>query len=107
MAERRVFMNNRKYDKRVEQIIGQVVELCRLYDAKEVVLFGSRAKDTARERSDIDIAVSGVSEFDELKEKIENIETLYTIDLVNLDNCRNVLLKEDIELYGCKIYEKG
>ncbi|WP_343247041.1 nucleotidyltransferase domain-containing protein [Diplocloster hominis] len=99
-------MNNRKYDKRVEQLISKVVELCSLYNAQEVVLFGSRAKDTARERSDIDIAVSGVSAFDELQEEIENIETLYTIDLVNLDDCRNFLLKEDIELYGCKIYEK-
>lgn len=99
-------MNNRKYDKRVEQLISKVVELCSLYNVQEVVLFGSRAKDTARERSDIDIAVSGVSAFDELQEEIENIETLYTIDLVNLDDCRNFLLKEDIELYGCKIYEK-
>ena len=99
-------MNNRKYDKRVEQLISKVVELCSLYNVQEVVLFGSRAKDTARERSDIDIAVSGVSAFDELQEEIENIETLYTIDLVNLDDCRIFLLKEDIELYGCKIYEK-
>ena len=98
-------MNHREYDKRVEQLIEKVVELCRLYGAREVLLFGSRAKDTARERSDIDIAVSGVSAFDELQEKIENIETLYTIDLVNLDQCRNALLKEDIELYGRKIYK--
>ena len=61
-------MNHSEYDKRVEQLIEKVVELCRLYGAREVLLFGSRAKDTARERSDIDIAVSGVSAFDELQE---------------------------------------
>ena len=99
-------MTNREYNKRVEQLIEKVAELCNLYGAREVVLFGSRAKGTARERSDIDLAVKGVSAFDELREKIEDIDTLYTIDLVNLDTCQNALLKEDIELYGHKIYEK-
>ena len=66
-------MNHSEYDKRVEQLIEKVVGLCRLYGAREVLLFGSRAKDTARERSE--------------------------------DQCRNALLKEDIELYGRKIYK--
>ncbi len=50
-----------------------VVDLCREYDAKKVILYGSRAKGTAGERSDIDIAVSGVAEFDELLEKVEEL----------------------------------
>ena len=44
---------------RVEEIILEVTELCRKHSAKQVILFGSRAKGIARERSDIDIAVSG------------------------------------------------
>lgn len=51
---------------------------------QEVILYGSRAKGTAMERSDIDIAVSGV-------------------DLVNMDICRNQLLLEDIRQYGREI----
>ncbi|MBS7183092.1 MAG: nucleotidyltransferase domain-containing protein [Eubacterium sp.] len=86
-----------------EQVIEEVKNLCKKHNAKEIVLFGSRAKGTALERSDIDIAVTGVENFDLLLEKVENIPTLYTIDLVNIDTCRNKLLLEDIKQYGRKI----
>ena len=66
-------------------------------------MFGSRAKGTALERSDIDIAVSGVNDFDALEEEIEEIPTLYTVDLLNMDTCRNELILEDIRKYGHKI----
>ena len=74
--------------------------------AEEVILFGSRAKGTAQLKSDIDIAVSGVTEFEDLKAEIEDLPTLYSVDLVDLDSCRNHLLLEDIQLYGQKIYKK-
>lgn len=73
---------------------------------EKMILFGSRAKGTERERSDIDIAVSGTEDFDLLLEEIENLPTLYTVDIVDLDTCKNTLLKEDIRLYGRKIYEE-
>ena len=53
---------------RAEEVIQAVAELCRHFSAVEVILFGSRAKGTARERSDIDVAVSGVKDFDALAE---------------------------------------
>ena len=90
----------------VEKVIAQIVKLCEEYHVKKAILFGSRAKGTALERSDIDIAVSGVPDQDALLEEIEEIPTLYKIDLVDLDSCKNALLKEDIERYGRKIYEK-
>lgn len=68
-----------------------------------VILYGSRAMGTVRERSDIDIAVSGVDNFDELVEKVEDLPVLYSIDLLNLDTCRNELLLEDIKEYGREI----
>lgn len=74
-----------------------------MYGAKEVILFGSRAKGTAIERSDFDIAVKGVSDFDRLSEDIENIDTLYKIDIIELEKCKNELLLEDIKKYGRKI----
>lgn len=58
---------------------------------------------TVRERSDIDIAVSGVDNFDELVEKVEDLPALYSVDLLNLDTCRNELLLEDIKEYGREI----
>ena len=55
------------------------------------------------ERSDIDIAVSGVDNFESLVEKVEELPTLFSVDLVNMDTCRNQLLLEDIRQYGREI----
>ena len=66
----------------------------------------SRAKGTARERSDIDIAVVGVQKFELLEEEVDNLPTLYSVDLLNMDTCRNELLLEDIKEYGRKFYRR-
>ena len=88
---------------KAEEVIQEIVKLCRSFHAKEVILYGSRARGTAQERSDIDIAVAGVSDFELLAEKIEDLPTLYSVDLLNMDTCRNQLLLEDIRQYGRKI----
>ena len=88
---------------KVEEIIQAIIKICNEFQAKEVVLYGSRAKGTARERSDIDIAVSGVNDFDLLVEKIEDLPTHYSVDVLNMDTCRNELLMEDVRKYGRKI----
>lgn len=85
------------------EVIQEIKALCEKYHASTVILFGSRAKGTARERSDFDIAVSGVEQFDSLEEELEELPTLYKIDLVNLDTCENRLLLEDIRQYGREI----
>ena len=85
---------------RAEEVIEEVADLCRQFQAKKVILYGSRAKGTARERSDIDIAVSGVDNFELLVEKVEELPTLYSVNMVNMDTCRNQLLLEDIRQYG-------
>ena len=56
---------------KVEEVISRVAELCRQYDAQKVILYGSRAKGTALERSDIDIAVSGVNDFEKVVKQLE------------------------------------
>ena len=86
-----------------EEVIQETAKLCRSFQAQKVILYGSRAKHTARERSDIDIAVSGVKNFELLAEKIEELPTLYSVDLLNLDTCKNQLLLEDIRQYGREI----
>lgn len=90
----------------LEEVFRKIIEICRRNGASKVILFGSRAKETARESSDIDIAVCGVYDMEKLQEEIEDIPTLYTVDLVDLDTCENQLLLEDIEQYGRKIYEE-
>ena len=88
---------------KAEKIIEEVARICHSFCAKEVILYGSRAKGTAQERNDIDIAVSGVEDFESLTEQIENLPTLFSVDIVNMDTCRNQLLLEDIRQYGRKI----
>lgn len=87
----------------VDIVLEDIKEICKKYKAKEVILFGSRAKGTALERSDIDIAVSGIEDIEDLKDEIEEIPTLYKIDIVNIDICKNNLLLEDIKEYGKKL----
>ena len=84
-------------------MIKEVAELCRSFGAKEVILYGSRAMGNARERSDIDIAVKGVEDFDLLREKVDDLPTLFTVDLLNLDTCKYQLILEDIRDYGREI----
>ncbi len=90
----------------VDDVLQKIIEICRELSAEKVYLYGSRAKGTNVERSDIDIAAAGVKEFEHLEEAVEEIDTLYTIDLLNLDTVRNQNLLEDVVLYGRKIYEK-
>lgn len=47
----------------ITKVLEKVKDLCVKYQAEEIILFGSRAKGTALERSDIDIAVSGVNDY--------------------------------------------
>lgn len=88
---------------KVEEVIERAAKLCKESGAKKVYLFGSRAKGTALERSDIDIAVSGVNDIDLLIQKVEELPTLYSVDIVNMDDCTNKLLLEDIREYGREI----
>lgn len=87
----------------VENVIYEIIKICKTYNAQEVILFGSRAKGTFTDRSDIDIAVSGIVDFDNFEEQVFCIPTLYKVDIVNLDKCKNNLLLEDIKQYGQKI----
>ncbi len=91
---------------KISEVMEQIADLCRLKDAQAAYLFGSRAKGTAGERSDIDIAVTGVADMEGLRELFDEMPTLYRIDLVDMDTCKNELLLEDIRQYGRKIYEK-
>ena len=87
----------------VDDVIREAAALCRRFHAKKVILYGSRAKGTAQERSDIDIAVTGVTDFERLLEEVDGMPTLYRVDVLNLDACRNELLLEDIKEYGQEI----
>ncbi len=84
-------------------------DLIRFADADKIVkiiLFGSRAKGTHTDRSDIDIAVSG-GDFDsfycDIKEKTHS---LLSFDIIDLDKNISEELKKEIDRDGVIIYEK-
>ena len=72
----------------------------------KVILFGSRARGTNRERSDVDLAVLGfdIYRFEKLLE--EQADTLLTFDVVNLDEIISDKLRESIAREGKLLYAK-
>ena len=88
------------------EVISRVALLCKEYGAQKVIIYGSRAKGTATERSDIDIAVYG-GEFDQFYWEVkENIHSLLMFDIVQADAAISDELKQEIEKDGVTIYEK-
>jgi predicted nucleotidyltransferase len=70
-----------------EDHIAGLTKLIAAHDGvKRVILFGSRARGYAGERSDIDLAVDVTDECDwwALEEAVEDYPTLLKIDLVRL-----------------------
>lgn len=74
-----------------KQIIKEISHLAEKYHANKIVLFGSRARRTHQEKSDIDLAVYGCEEF----------------DIINMDDSHlsRELIRE-IDRDGVVIYEK-
>lgn len=89
-----------------DRVVKEISIFARKYAVHKVILFGSRARGTHTERSDIDIAVSG-GDFDAfIREVRENTHSLLTFDIVDLDSDTSEKLKKEIEKDGIMIYEK-
>ena len=72
----------------------------------KVVLFGSRARGTNTERSDVDLAVYG-GDFDSFYWNItDNVNSLLSFDVINADKNISDELKKEIARDGIVIYEK-
>lgn len=87
-------------------VLEEIKEYARKNGLNKVVLFGSRARGDHKEKSDIDLAVSGgnVSAF--AIDVDEKTSTLLKFDIVNLDASVQEGLRESIEEEGIVIYEK-
>ena len=85
---------------------GQLVNQQK-YAVTKIVLFGSRARGTNTERSDVDIAIYG-GDFDSFYWDVkENIHSLLMFDVVQADTSISDELKKEIEKDGVVIYEKA
>lgn len=90
-------------------IPGLIRELAAQPAVCRVLLFGSRARGTARERSDIDLAVDapGASEQEwaRIADTVDEAETLLRIDLVRLDEASGEF-REEIEREGVVLFAR-
>lgn len=96
------------FTERELKIFKEIQEYAKKYQTKKVVLFGSRARRTNREKSDIDLAVYGCSDVTEFYFDIdEEVNTLIMFDVIDMDrkNISKDLLQE-IERDGVIIYEE-
>lgn len=77
------------------------------HSVEKVILFGSRARGTNTERSDIDIAVYG-GDFDSFYWDIkEKVHSLLMFDVVEIDAGISEELRKEIKKDGVVIYEKA
>jgi predicted nucleotidyltransferase len=89
-----------------EKIEKEISEYARKYNISKVTLFGSRARGTNTERSDIDIAVKG-GDFDGFYWEIkENLNSLLMVDIVDLNDNISAELRAELDRDGVTIYEK-
>jgi 23S rRNA (uracil1939-C5)-methyltransferase len=89
-----------------DRLLSEIAELARMHGLDRVVLFGSRAREDYRERSDIDLAVSG-GDVNAFAVDVEaETHTLLPFDVVNLDGSVQRELLESIAQEGRVIYEK-
>lgn len=95
-----------KYDL-PDRVLKDISSFALKSSVKKVILFGSRAKGTNTDRSDVDIAVYG-GDFDSFYWDIrEKAHSLLSFDIVDADRGISDELKEEIERYGIVIYEKA
>lgn len=83
-----------------------IIQIAKKNAVKKVILFGSRARGTNSERSDIDLAVSGGDILNFYFDVEEEAWTLLMFDVVNLDRSVSEELQSEIDRDGVVIYEE-
>ncbi len=90
-----------------DRIMRELSSFAKENSITKIILFGSRARGTNTERSDIDIAVYG-GDFDHFYWDVkEKIHSLLIFDIVQAEASVSDELKEEIERDGVVIYEKN
>ena len=90
-----------------DRILRELSSFAQKYSITKIILFGSRARGTNTERSDIDIAVYG-GNFEQFYWDVkEKTHSLLMFDIVQADAVISDELKQEIERDGGIIYEKA
>jgi predicted nucleotidyltransferase len=89
------------------RLLRDIVTFAKKNDISKITLFGSRARGTHFEKSDVDIAVEG-GNFDSFYQDIQSkAHSLLEFDIVKYDDTTSDELKEEIIKDGVVIYEKN
>jgi predicted nucleotidyltransferase len=86
-------------------------ELKQLPSIEKIILFGSRARGTARSRSDIDLAIALhpspqlTQRWASVLDVIDNADTLLHIDCINLNELTSPALRHNIEKEGVVLFQ--
>lgn len=74
---------------------------------KQIILFGSRAKNTSKHGSDIDLAIVGEDigfrQLCQIDAKIDELDLPYKVDVINYSSITNQELKNHIDRVGINI----
>ena len=90
-----------------DRVLRDITRFAKMHSITKIILFGSRARGTNTERSDIDIAVYG-GDFNSFYWDIkENVHSLLMFDVVEVDAGISEELEEEIRRDGAVIYEKA
>lgn len=92
-----------------EEIYHEMINIFKeIKEIEEVILFGSRAKNTYRETSDIDLAIKVTEDSKKLLliRKLDEIRCALKFDVLNIKHIKNEQLICDIENEGITIYKK-
>lgn len=91
-----------------DEVVQSIRRLGNIYHAEKIVLFGSRARGDARQRSDIDIAVYGMTEKSQslFINEIDNLNTLLEFDIVFVTKHTPPALLSNIQKDGITIMNK-
>ena len=92
----------------MEEIREKIVKfLTKKYDLEAIIIFGSYARNTQNEESDIDIAIKSEKNVNIQETKIELEDLLKKdIDLIDLDKIENEAFRYEILMTGELIYVK-
>ena len=92
----------------MDKIYQQIAVLGKAYNADKIILFGSRARNDHRERSDIDIAVYGLADSARaaFRSAVEELPTLMSFDIVFVDDNTDKALLSNIQKDGITLMSK-
>lgn len=98
--------------KLIEDHLNEIIALCKSHSVKSIALFGSAAKESMHENSDLDFLVQFSDEIDVLEYAdnyfsfLEKLEKLMgkKIDLVSKKSLKNPILIEEIDRSKVDLY---